>query len=317
MHDLNKRSSNFAAEQVLRTLGAEVVGRPGTWDKGLEAVGRYLDSLGIPRNSYRMSNGAGLYDSNRFTPEQLVTVMRAALRDFRIASEYLSSLAVAGIDGTLGGRMGGTVAHRFVRAKTGTLLNVSSLSGRGRGARARSRCCSRSWPTTWSTPSPPARRRTGPPRPWCCTSTPPRRPPRRPRASPRRSPRSRRLTARGAGTPSYCLAAASLAASVDATVDLAAFFYQDGARPMTTPPPTSAPPRQTPLYEAHRRLGAKLIDFGGWMMPVSYPAGIVEEHKATRTAVGIFDVSHMGEVHFRGPGAAAAVQRLVPTTWAS
>jgi serine-type D-Ala-D-Ala carboxypeptidase/endopeptidase (penicillin-binding protein 4) len=129
MHDLNKRSSNFAAEQVLRTLGAEVVGRPGTWDKGLEAVGRYLDSLSIARNSYRMSNGAGLYDSNRFTPEQLVTVMRAALRDFRIASEYLSSLAVAGIDGTLGGRMGGTVAHRFVRAKTGTLLNVSSLSG--------------------------------------------------------------------------------------------------------------------------------------------------------------------------------------------
>jgi D-alanyl-D-alanine carboxypeptidase/D-alanyl-D-alanine-endopeptidase (penicillin-binding protein 4) len=129
VHDLNKRSSNFAAEQVLRTLGAEVVGRPGTWDKGLEAIARYLDSLGIPRNSYRMSNGAGLYDSNRFTPEQLVTVMRAALRDFRVASEYLSSLAVAGIDGTLGQRMGGTVAHRFVRAKTGTLLNVSSLSG--------------------------------------------------------------------------------------------------------------------------------------------------------------------------------------------
>ena len=129
VHDLNKKSSNFAAEQVLRTLGAEVVGRPGTWDKGLEAISRYLDSLGIARNTYRMTNGAGLYDSNRFTPEQLVTVMRAALRDFRVASEYLSSLAVAGIDGTLGQRMGGTVAHRFVRAKTGTLLNVSSLSG--------------------------------------------------------------------------------------------------------------------------------------------------------------------------------------------
>jgi aminomethyltransferase len=82
---------------------------------------------------------------------------------------------------------------------------------------------------------------------------------------------------------------------------------------MTPPPNEQEPPkpRATPLYEAHRRLGAKLIDFGGWMMPVSYPAGIVEEHKATRTAVGIFDVSHMGEVHFRGSGAAAAVQRLV------
>jgi aminomethyltransferase len=76
-------------------------------------------------------------------------------------------------------------------------------------------------------------------------------------------------------------------------------------------PSASPPPRETPLADAHRELGAKLIDFGGWLMPVSYPAGIVEEHHATRRAVGIFDVSHMGEVHFRGPGAAQAVQRLV------
>jgi aminomethyltransferase len=79
---------------------------------------------------------------------------------------------------------------------------------------------------------------------------------------------------------------------------------------MTTP--ATAAPQKTPLYEAHRALGAKLIDFGGWLMPVSYPAGIVEEHRATRNAVGLFDVSHMGEVHFRGPRAAQAVQRLVP-----
>jgi glycine cleavage system T protein (aminomethyltransferase) len=74
---------------------------------------------------------------------------------------------------------------------------------------------------------------------------------------------------------------------------------------------TAGSPRKTPLYEAHRRLGAKMVDFGGWLMPVSYPAGILEEHRRTRTAVGVFDVSHMGEVHFRGPRAAAAVQRLV------
>ena len=69
--------------------------------------------------------------------------------------------------------------------------------------------------------------------------------------------------------------------------------------------------RETPLTSAHRRLGAKLIDFGGWLMPVNYPDGIIEEHKATRSAVGIFDVCHMGEIHFRGPRAAEAVQRLV------
>jgi glycine cleavage system T protein (aminomethyltransferase) len=69
--------------------------------------------------------------------------------------------------------------------------------------------------------------------------------------------------------------------------------------------------RHTPLYEAHVRLGAKMVDFGGWAMPVSYPTGILEEHRATRTAVGVFDVCHMGEVHFTGPGAAATVQLLV------
>jgi aminomethyltransferase len=69
--------------------------------------------------------------------------------------------------------------------------------------------------------------------------------------------------------------------------------------------------RRTPLYEAHVRLGAKIVDFGGWSMPVSYPSGILEEHRATRAAVGVFDVCHMGEVHFRGAGAAATVQRLV------
>ena len=70
-------------------------------------------------------------------------------------------------------------------------------------------------------------------------------------------------------------------------------------------------PRKTPLTSSHQRLGAKLIDFGGWLMPVNYPDGIIEEHKATRSAVGVFDVCHMGEIHFRGPRAAEAVQRLV------
>jgi aminomethyltransferase len=54
-----------------------------------------------------------------------------------------------------------------------------------------------------------------------------------------------------------------------------------------------------------------MVDFGGWSMPVQYPSGIIDEHRATRTAVGVFDVCHMGEIRFRGPRAAEAVQRLV------
>src|SRR5688572_9732778 len=68
--------------------------------------------------------------------------------------------------------------------------------------------------------------------------------------------------------------------------------------------------KRTPLHEAHVALGAKMIDFGGWDMPLSYE-GIVKEHRTVRSAVGLFDVSHMGEVGLRGPRAAAAVQRLV------
>lgn len=68
--------------------------------------------------------------------------------------------------------------------------------------------------------------------------------------------------------------------------------------------------RRTPLYEEHRELGARLVDFAGWEMPVQYE-GVKAEHAAVRERAGLFDVSHMGEVVFRGPDAEAAVQRLV------
>ncbi|MBK7072372.1 MAG: glycine cleavage system aminomethyltransferase GcvT [Myxococcales bacterium] len=67
---------------------------------------------------------------------------------------------------------------------------------------------------------------------------------------------------------------------------------------------------RTPLNDAHRALGARMIDFGGWDMPVSYPAGTIKEHKAVREAAGVFDVCHMGEAFLRGPRATEAVQRL-------
>jgi aminomethyltransferase len=67
---------------------------------------------------------------------------------------------------------------------------------------------------------------------------------------------------------------------------------------------------RTPLYEKHLELGAKLVDFAGWEMPVQYE-GIREEHSAVRTHAGMFDVSHMGEVEVEGPGALAFLQRVL------
>jgi sarcosine oxidase gamma subunit len=70
--------------------------------------------------------------------------------------------------------------------------------------------------------------------------------------------------------------------------------------------------KKTPLNAAHRALGAKMVDFGGWDMPVQYPAGIIAEHVAVRTKVGLFDVSHMGEIRVKGPQAMAFLDWLTP-----
>lgn len=68
--------------------------------------------------------------------------------------------------------------------------------------------------------------------------------------------------------------------------------------------------KRTPLYEAHQRLGAKLVEFGGWEMPLQYTS-ILEEHQTVRRSVGIFDVSHMGELEISGPQALELVQKLI------
>jgi aminomethyltransferase len=68
--------------------------------------------------------------------------------------------------------------------------------------------------------------------------------------------------------------------------------------------------KKTPLNEAHRSLGGKMVEFGGWDMPVQYTAGVIEEHLRTRTAVGLFDVSHMGEFWVEGEDALPFVNRL-------
>jgi D-alanyl-D-alanine carboxypeptidase/D-alanyl-D-alanine-endopeptidase (penicillin-binding protein 4) len=127
---LNKVSSNFVAEQLIKTLAAEVRGPPGTTGRGIEVVEEFLArEVGIPRGSYVMKNGSGLNDTNRFSAAQISRLLTFMQRQFPTAPEYLSSLGIAGMDGTLRYRFEGSDAVGRLRAKTGTLENVSALSG--------------------------------------------------------------------------------------------------------------------------------------------------------------------------------------------
>jgi aminomethyltransferase len=73
-----------------------------------------------------------------------------------------------------------------------------------------------------------------------------------------------------------------------------------------------AEPLRTPLYDLHRELGGRMVDFAGWELPVQYTKGILQEHLWCRSQAALFDVSHMGQVRIEGEGAAAAMERLVP-----
>lgn len=75
---------------------------------------------------------------------------------------------------------------------------------------------------------------------------------------------------------------------------------------------TSSDLRSTPLLALHQKLGARMVPFAGYSMPVQYPQGLMAEHLHTRRAAGLFDVSHMGQLLLRGPDAAAALESLMP-----
>jgi len=127
---LNKHSSNFVAEQLIKTLGAEGKGPPGSTARGIEVVEEFLErEVGIRRGSYVMRNGSGLNDTNRFSASQHNVLLKYMWDRFPLAPEFMSSLGIAGKDGTIKYRFEGTDAVWRLRAKTGTLENVSALSG--------------------------------------------------------------------------------------------------------------------------------------------------------------------------------------------
>ena len=129
IRDMNKHSNNFIAETLLKTLGAEFVGAPGTTQKGLEVLREFLSRIGVPGNEIELADGSGLSHQNRTTARALVQTLRAMHDDFELWPEFLASLPIAGVDGTLQRRFRAEDLLRKVRAKTGKIAGVTSLSG--------------------------------------------------------------------------------------------------------------------------------------------------------------------------------------------
>ena len=123
---MNKPSDNAIAELIFKTLGAEVKGGPGTWQKGRQVIGEFLEEIGA---AFRVVDGSGLSRYNLVTAELLVNLLVFVYNDFELMPDYVASLPIAGVDGTLKNRMKGVRAERVLRAKTGTLSGVSALAG--------------------------------------------------------------------------------------------------------------------------------------------------------------------------------------------
>lgn len=124
--DTNKYSSNFMAETIARVMGAELRGE-GSTEAGMDVVRTYLERLGISPTDYVLVNGSGLTRDARMTPSVITRVLRALSVDPRIGPEFITSLAIAGVDGTMERRLAELPGR--VRAKTGTLSDVSALAG--------------------------------------------------------------------------------------------------------------------------------------------------------------------------------------------
>lgn len=132
---LNKWSNNFIGEQLLKSLGAERSGRPGSWENGPRAIYELLREHDLIDRATVIADGSGLSPRNRLSPDSLVRVIRALARDFRVGPEFLASLPLGGLDGTLEERM--VDGAPALRGKTGHLRHVASLSGVVRGASGR------------------------------------------------------------------------------------------------------------------------------------------------------------------------------------
>lgn len=129
LNHMNKYSSNIMAESVLKAMGAEAHGAPGTAEKGVKVVDAYLTGIGLKTGDYTLVNGSGLSLDVRLKPSQINAVLVDMNRDVRLGPEYLASLSVAGVDGTLRRRSAPTGMSGRMRGKTGSINGIYCLAG--------------------------------------------------------------------------------------------------------------------------------------------------------------------------------------------
>ncbi len=126
--EYNKNSVNIIGENITKTLGAQLKGTPGTWDKGTQVVSEFLSKIGI-KDGFEIVDGSGLSPLNRVSPHVLTDVLRYAYKNQFISSQFLNSLSIGGVDGTLKRRFRRSEVEGKIMAKTGHLNNVNTLSG--------------------------------------------------------------------------------------------------------------------------------------------------------------------------------------------
>jgi PBP4 family serine-type D-alanyl-D-alanine carboxypeptidase len=125
----NKHSDNFFAECLLKTVDAELNGGYGSAQGGVAIIARFMREIGVDTSAYSVVDGSGLSRKNKISADAMVKLLRYIYNDKAIFETFYNSLPIAGVDGTLGGRMIGTRAANNARGKTGTLSIVASLSG--------------------------------------------------------------------------------------------------------------------------------------------------------------------------------------------
>lgn len=126
--DMNKFSNNYVAEMLTKNIAA-ANNPPGTIEKGMKVLDQYMASLGIQKTQYEILSPSGLNRQNRMSASVMWKVLNDMKFQFRYSPEFMTSLPIAGIDGTLKNRMKDSPGQRWVRGKTGYLDGVVSLAG--------------------------------------------------------------------------------------------------------------------------------------------------------------------------------------------